>query len=110
LVPLHNQKTSVATPGDAPAAPSPNMADYEARRCVVCNSRYPSFGFGPPLSHTGSTLWACFVHKNDVDKQLSAARAPTPETDFSHASEGRVTRPSSGDRAALGDARQASLF
>jgi hypothetical protein len=48
------------------------MAEYEARRCVVCNCRHPSFGFGPPL-HGKGTIWACGQHRAEVDRQLRTA-------------------------------------
>jgi hypothetical protein len=47
--------------------PAPNgglMREYEARRCYVCQGRYPSFGFGPPL--TRGTVWACTAHRAEV--------------------------------------------
>jgi len=116
LTSLEYEETGYATPGDAAAPPSPAMAEYEARRCAVCNGRYPSFGFGPPLSRKGATLWACFAHRGEVDRQLTASgcftpgKAPASETDLSRVSEKQAPGPSVDDSAARSDDRQASLF
>ena len=66
-------RAEVAT-GSDPAAVrmTAAMADYEARRCIVCNCRHPSFGFGPPL-HGKGTIWACGTHRAEVDRQLRHA-------------------------------------
>ncbi len=48
------------------------MAEYDARRCIVCDCRHPSFGFGPPL-HSKGTIWACGTHRAEVDRQLRDA-------------------------------------
>ena len=45
------------------------MAEYEARRCTVCGGRYPSFGFGPPIS-PGGEIWACVEHRGEVERRL----------------------------------------
>jgi len=53
------------------ASPSEAMREYEARRCHVCHARYPSFGFGPPLTRPGRVLWACGAHRAAVDSMLT---------------------------------------
>jgi hypothetical protein len=45
------------------------MREYEARRCHICDCRYPSFGFGPPLTR-GTVLWACRIHRAEVEAVL----------------------------------------
>lgn len=64
---------------DIPAceAPSPDsVAEYESRRCAVCGAKYPSFGFGPPMTRPGIVIWACFVHWKDVESQLAQWTKP----------------------------------
>jgi hypothetical protein len=51
------------------------MREYEARRCHICQCRFPPFGFGLPL--TGRTLWACMPHRDEVDRLVSG-KAPQP--------------------------------
>jgi hypothetical protein len=51
--------------------------EYEARRCHVCQCRYPPFGFGPPLIQTGHTLWACMTHRDEMDRLLNGT-TPQP--------------------------------
>jgi len=53
------------------AGPSDAMLEYDARRCHVCHARYPSFGFGPPLTRPGRVLWACSAHRAAVDSMLT---------------------------------------
>lgn len=63
-----------------PETPLGSIAEYEARRCAMCGAKYPSFGFGPPMTRAGVTIWACFAHWKDVEKQLTtlkqAGRSP----------------------------------
>lgn len=54
----------------APAAETPQselMREYDSRRCHICRCRHPSFGFGPPLTKPGHTLWACLAHRAEVN-------------------------------------------
>jgi hypothetical protein len=71
---------STATAGSAPDAAAPGrLAEYQARRCAVCGGRYPSFGFGPPLTLNGGTLWACAAHRleiEQVDQRVIRSRRP----------------------------------
>jgi len=60
-----------AAPPEAIHPPNEAVRDYEARRCHVCGARYPAFGFGPPLTRTAQTVWACGAHRADVDRRLS---------------------------------------
>lgn len=71
---------------------------YEARRCAACCDRHPSFGFGPPLSRDGTTVWACGEHREAVDRQMTrhgrfdpvaVAEPPRSETALSRTREGR---------------------
>ena len=58
-----------AEPAAAPA--SEVIREYEARRCHVCQCRYPPFGFGPPLiARSEETVWACAAHRAEVDRML----------------------------------------
>ncbi len=72
--------------GERDDAPSPGNAsdnlvilEYEARRCHVCQCKYPSFGFGPPLTTKGQPLWACFEHRGFVDRLLTGGPAMRAE-------------------------------
>ena len=60
-------------------ARSPMLREYEARRCHVCQARHPSFGFGPPLTRKGHTLWACGAHRDEVNGMLSRPLASPPK-------------------------------
>ena len=65
---------------DEPATPapfSPAMREYEARRCHVCQCKYPSFGIGPPLTPAGKTLWSCMTHRDELNRLVSSA-TPRP--------------------------------
>ncbi len=53
--------------------------EYEARRCHVCRSRYPPFGFGPPLVQTSHTLWARMTHRDEVNRLLNGTTPPPIE-------------------------------
>ena len=55
-----------ANPDDSP--PGAMTQEYEARRCHVCQCKFPSFGFGPPLRVDGSTIWSCLAHRDEVDR------------------------------------------
>jgi hypothetical protein len=48
------------------------VEEYDARRCQICGVADAPFGFGPPLTRPGATLWACSVHRVDVDGILTA--------------------------------------
>ena len=50
------------------------VEEYDARRCHICQSRYPPFGFGPRLTRAGVTIWACALHRDDVERQLTKHR------------------------------------
>jgi hypothetical protein len=54
--------------------PLGSLAEYEARRCAICGAKYPSFGFVPPMTRPGLTIWACFAHWKDVESQLTTWR------------------------------------
>jgi hypothetical protein len=43
------------------------MREYEARRCHICQCKFPSFGFGPPLRVGGAHIWSCRAHRDQVD-------------------------------------------
>lgn len=43
---------------------------YDARRCRICGRRFPPFGFGPPLCKPEQTLWACFEHRDEVERMV----------------------------------------
>jgi hypothetical protein len=51
------------------------MRDYESRRCMVCQGRFPPFGFGPPMARRGA--WARGEHRAEVERQLT----PSPGVD-----------------------------
>jgi hypothetical protein len=69
---------------DYPGQPSqrtPALDEYDARRCAICDTRYPPFGFGPPLTKKDAVLWACAAHRAELDRRLTERRtAPTEET------------------------------
>ncbi len=47
------------------------VREYDARRCHVCQGRYPAFGFGTPLMRNGKTIWACGSHRTEVERMLT---------------------------------------
>jgi len=61
---------------DAPA-PQPgretpeSVQDFEARRCHVCGCRFPSFGFGPPMTRKDQAVWACLAHRAELERALT---------------------------------------
>jgi hypothetical protein len=79
-------------PGLAPApedfwdAPKPEqntprstfLVEYEARRCQVCQSKHPPFGYGPPLTPVGHEIWACTRHRETIERMLAEALRPKP--------------------------------
>ena len=69
---------------DYPGQPlqrNPVLNEYDARRCAICDTRYPPFGFGPPLTKKDVVLWACAAHRSELDRRLTERRtAPTEET------------------------------
>lgn len=66
-------------PGTARRVPG-TIAEYEQRRCAICGTRYPTFGFGPPLTRSGTTLWACGPHRLELEAQF-ATPEPGPRPD-----------------------------
>ena len=50
-----------------------SVQEYNARRCHICGVKFPLFGFGPKLTRTGTTLWACSAHRFEVERQLTGA-------------------------------------
>jgi hypothetical protein len=68
--------TDWTTPHSGTEVPSSKtMREYETRRCHVCQGRYPPFGFGPPLTRPGQTIWACVTHRADIDRMLTQRQA-----------------------------------
>jgi hypothetical protein len=79
-------------PGLAPApedfwdAPKPEqntprstfLVEYEVRRCQVCQSKHPPFGFGLPLTPSGREIWACAKHHETIDRMLTEPLRPKP--------------------------------
>ena len=68
--------TAVEDGWDAPAAQPgretpEGVQDFEARRCHVCDRRFPAFGFGPPLTRKDQTVWACLAHRTEVERTLT---------------------------------------
>ncbi len=60
-----------------PTNPQPgSLEEYEQRRCAACGVKYPGFGFGPPLTRTGTTVWACFAHQEAVGRQFLSLLEP----------------------------------
>lgn len=59
---------------EQPVAPAPNdtVRDHDTRRCHVCQTRHPPFGFGPPLTRPGVVIWACAAHRVEVDRMLTS--------------------------------------
>ena len=49
---------------------NPTVLACEARRCHVCSRGRPAFGFGPPLTKSGQELWACGLHRAEVERML----------------------------------------
>jgi hypothetical protein len=66
--------SSNCRPKAEPEPPLGSIGEYEARRCAICGAKYPSFGFGPPITRPGLTIWACFSHWKDVKSQLTSWR------------------------------------
>lgn len=64
-----------ASPPAAIHPPSEAVREYEVRRCRICGARYPAFGFEPPLTRTGPTIWTCGAHRGEVDCMLSEGAA-----------------------------------
>ena len=61
---------------DAPAAQPgretpEGVQDFEARRCHVCDCRFPAFGFGPPMTRKDQIVWACLAHRTEVERTLT---------------------------------------
>ena len=48
-----------------------NVQEFGARRCHVCDCRFPSFGFGPPMTRKNQSLWACLAHRAEVERVLT---------------------------------------
>ena len=61
----------------APSAEAPQselIREYELRRCNICQCRYPSFGFVPPMTNLGRAIWACLTHRGEVERRLSLSQ------------------------------------
>jgi hypothetical protein len=50
-----------------------SVQEYDARRCPICGAKFPPFGFGPPLTQPGTTLWACGAHRVEIERRLTGA-------------------------------------
>jgi hypothetical protein len=48
-----------------------SVLERDARRCFICGARFAPFGFGPPLTRPGITLWACSAHRVQLDRHLT---------------------------------------
>jgi hypothetical protein len=60
--PLDLDSDDTANPGHAPT--NPVALEYEARRCDVCQRKYPSFGFDRPFAKKDQpVVWACSEHR-----------------------------------------------
>lgn len=69
-------------PGQAAETPqSEFMREYGSRRCHICQCRHPPFGFGPPLTKPGQTLWACVAHRDEVNRLLTPRVVSPVEAD-----------------------------
>jgi hypothetical protein len=55
---------------------NPAMAEYAARRCHICQCRFPPFGFGPLTSKNGASIWACQAHRVEVGRLLTGDPVP----------------------------------
>jgi hypothetical protein len=76
MQPAHSLEDRWSEPEGSQAPPeNPVMREYEARRCHVCQCKYPSFGFGFPLARKGQTIWACGTHRMEVDRMLTGGHA-----------------------------------
>ena len=59
-------------PAQQPTRETPgSVQDFEARRCHVRGSRFPAFGFGPPLTRKDQVVWACLAHRIEVQHTLT---------------------------------------
>lgn len=47
------------------------LAEVDARRCVICGSKGPAWGYGPPL--VPRQVWACFEHRHQADPRSPEA-------------------------------------
>ena len=65
-------------PGQPPQG-NPVLDEYDARRCAVCDARFPPFGFGPPLTKRDVVLWACVAHRAELDRRLTERRTGPAE-------------------------------
>ncbi|SPE35600.1 hypothetical protein SBBP1_870002 [Burkholderiales bacterium] len=50
-----------------------SVQEHDARRCHICGAKFPPFGFGPPLTRPGITLWACGAHRVEIERRLTDA-------------------------------------
>ena len=66
---------SALEPEPMVAPKSPALLAYEARRCAICNARYPAFGFVPPAIARGE-VWACSAHRHEIERRLHARQSP----------------------------------
>jgi hypothetical protein len=61
---------------DEPPAPG-SVADFESRRCAVCGAKYPSFGFGLPMTRACVFMWACFARRHGVERRIDSRAQPS---------------------------------
>jgi hypothetical protein len=57
--------------GGREAPKNPVLLEHEARRCQLCQGKYPAFGFAHPLAKKRQTIWACFEHWAAVNRMLT---------------------------------------
>ena len=48
-----------------------SVQEHDARRCFICGAKFAPFGFVPPLTRPGITLWACSAHRVELDRHLT---------------------------------------
>jgi hypothetical protein len=72
MQPAINLEESWNEAGGSQGVPEkPALREYEGRCCHICQCKYPSFGFGLPLTQKGQTIWACSEHQPAVDRMLT---------------------------------------
>jgi hypothetical protein len=62
------RQTAMLLDGAIAGSASDTVREHDSRRCLICGSRFPLFGFGPPL--TRREVWACSLHRAEVDRQV----------------------------------------
>ena len=63
----------------APSQPNKAVAEFDSRRCHLCRAPFPPFGFGPPLSGSRMTVWACRAHQDTLSDMLTTNTHIVPE-------------------------------